>query len=124
MSPRRIILEMGSGNDLYGGDYTKAAQRAVDDALHHSSLVLFRSLGIPPEAMEIDVHVGVQRPDQIDVETVAARLPYGDVTVRPSLGGMDISDADNDTLSVIATVGIAVYLDLPEERFRLDHQSR
>ena len=34
--PKRIILEMGSGNDLHGGDYTKAAVRAVQDALHHS----------------------------------------------------------------------------------------
>lgn len=35
---KRIILEMGSGNDLYGEDYTKAACRAVQDALHHSIL--------------------------------------------------------------------------------------
>jgi len=33
----RIILEMGTGNDLYGMDYTKAAKRAIQDALHHSS---------------------------------------------------------------------------------------
>ena len=45
---KRIILEMGTGNDLYGEDYTKAACRAVDDALHHSSLILFRSLGFDP----------------------------------------------------------------------------
>ena len=43
---KRIILEMGTGNDLYGADYTKAACRAVQDALHHSSLILFRSLGL------------------------------------------------------------------------------
>jgi uncharacterized protein (TIGR02058 family) len=36
---KRIILEMGTGNDLYGEDYTKAACRAVNDALHHSSLI-------------------------------------------------------------------------------------
>ena len=29
MSEKRIILEMGTGNDLYGRDYTKAARRAV-----------------------------------------------------------------------------------------------
>ena len=39
----RLILEVGMGNDLYGEDYTKAALRAVQDALHHSSLTLFRS---------------------------------------------------------------------------------
>ena len=39
---KRIILEMGMGNDLYGEDYTKAARRGVQDALHHSSLILIR----------------------------------------------------------------------------------
>ena len=34
MPLKRIILEMGTGNDLYGEDYTKAAIRAVQDALH------------------------------------------------------------------------------------------
>ena len=29
MPVKRIILEMGTGNDLYGEDYTKAAKRAV-----------------------------------------------------------------------------------------------
>ena len=38
---KRIILEMGTGNDLHGQDYTKAAKRAVQDAMHHSSLGLF-----------------------------------------------------------------------------------
>ena len=32
-APKRIILEMGTGNDLYGMDYTKAAKRAVQDAI-------------------------------------------------------------------------------------------
>ena len=46
MPLKRFILEMGSGNDLHGGDYTKAAVRAVQDALHHSSLAFIRSLGL------------------------------------------------------------------------------
>ena len=42
MTIQRIILEMGTGNVLYGEDYTKAAIRSVQDALHHSSITLFR----------------------------------------------------------------------------------
>ncbi|MAB02879.1 MAG: hypothetical protein CML34_08825, partial [Rhodobacteraceae bacterium] len=48
---KRLILEMGMGNDLYGEDYTKAACRAVQDALHHSSLSLFSSLDIDHSEM-------------------------------------------------------------------------
>ena len=40
---KRLILEMGTGNDLYGMDYTKAAKRAVEDAFRHSTLSIFQS---------------------------------------------------------------------------------
>jgi len=43
MSLKRVILELGAGNDLHGGDYTKAAIRAVQDAIHHSSLSMIRT---------------------------------------------------------------------------------
>ena len=42
---QRIFLEVGSGNDWHGRDYTKAAVRAVQDAIHHSSLTLLRPSG-------------------------------------------------------------------------------
>lgn len=38
MAPQRWITEMGMGVDVHGWDYTKAARRAVSDALRHSSL--------------------------------------------------------------------------------------
>ena len=58
----RLILELGAGNDLYGEDYTKAACRAVQDALHHSSLTLFRTLNLAHGDMQVNVTIGVQRP--------------------------------------------------------------
>ena len=72
MTAKRLFLEIGTGNDLHGGDYTKAAVRAVQDAMHHSSLGLFRSLGIDPNSMQVDVTIGVQRPEKVDPGPVAA----------------------------------------------------
>ena len=66
MAERRIILEMGSGNDLYGGDYTKAACRAVQDALHHSSIVLFKSLGYDHRDMRVQVTIGRNAVDHVE----------------------------------------------------------
>lgn len=117
MPLKRIILEMGTGNDLYGEDYTKAGCRAVQDALHHSSLILFRSLPIDRNSMQITVNIAVQNPDQIDKEKIAAQIPYGTVEVKPVKGGLNVVDAENDTVSVIATAAIAVSLDLPEGKF-------
>ena len=57
----RVILELGSGNDLHGSDYTKAALRAVQDALHHSSLSIIRSLRIDKTRVDVEVTIGGAR---------------------------------------------------------------
>jgi uncharacterized protein (TIGR02058 family) len=113
MAAKRVILEMGHGNDLHGADYTKAALRAVQDALHHSSLSMVRSLGIDREAMLVDVTIGVQRPERVDAELVRAALPHGQVTVRVVKGGLDVPDETRADAAVIATAAIDVRFELP-----------
>jgi uncharacterized protein (TIGR02058 family) len=113
MTARRVILEMGAGNDLHGGDYTKAALRAVQDALHHSSLAMLRSLKVDPKAMLVDVTIGVQQPERVDAERVRASLPHGIVTVRVVQGGLDVPDDEGTDVAVIASAAIAVRLELP-----------
>ena len=107
---KRIILEMGTGNDLHGRDYTKAAKRAVQDALHHSSLVLFRSLEIDPNSMDIELTLAAQEPDKIDVETVAATLPYGNVTAKAVKGGLNVPDDATGGVTVVVNAGVLVRL--------------
>ena len=109
---KRIILEMGTGNDLYGEDYTKAACRAVDDALHHSSLILFRSLGFDHADMDVRVTIAVQDPEKVDQTIVAAKLPRGNATVKVVKGGLDVVDNVHNTKSVIATAAVEAYLDI------------
>jgi uncharacterized protein (TIGR02058 family) len=109
---KRVILEMGMGNDLHGGDYTKAALRAVQDAIHHSSLSLIGSLKLDARRMQVEVTIGVQKPEAVDVERVRASLPHGVVTVRVVKGGLDMPGA-NDT-AVIANAGIVVSLEVPQ----------
>jgi hypothetical protein len=43
MSEIHMILKMGTGHDWNGGAHTKAACQAVQDALHDSSIALFKS---------------------------------------------------------------------------------
>ncbi len=118
-SLKRIILEMGTGNDLYGEDYTKACVRAVQDALHHSSIILFRSLGIDRDSMQVEVTVAVQQPDKVDSSVIAAQIPYGEVIVNAVEGGMNVVDEENGTTSVIATAAVAARLKLDDGPFLL-----
>ena len=107
---KRIILEMGTGNDLYGEDYTKAACRAVEDAIRHSSLILFRSLGFDHADMQVQVTIGVQHPEKVDAELVAQKLPRGTASVRVVKGGLNVVDSDNNSCTVVATAAIEARL--------------
>jgi len=113
MSLKRVITEFGTGNDLHGGDYTKAAVRAVEDAIHHSSLSLIRSLGIDSRTMQVEVTVGVQHPERVAAETVKAALPHGEVAVKVVKGGLDVPDDSGGDAAIIASAAVTVRLDLP-----------
>ena len=113
MPAKRVILELGTGNDLHGGDYTKAALRAVQDALHHSSLAMLRTLNIKPQNMMVEVTIGVQQPEKVDLEKIHASLPSGKITAKAVKGGLDVPDDERDDTAVIASAAIAVRLDLP-----------
>lgn len=113
MAAKRIFLETGAGNDWHGGDYTKAAVRAVEDAIHHSSLPLFRTLRIDPETMLVDVTIGVQRPEMVDADAVKAVLPHGQITVTVVHGGLDVPNEGPHDVTVIANAALSVQIDLP-----------
>jgi uncharacterized protein (TIGR02058 family) len=113
MALKRVILELGSGNDLHGGDYTKAALRAVQDALHHSSLSMLRSLKVDPKTMQVEVTIGVQQPAKVDAEAVRTSLPHGVVTVKVVKGGLDVPDDERNDTAVIAAAAVCVRLELP-----------
>ncbi len=113
MTLKRMVLEIGMGNDLHCGDYTKAAIRAVEDAIHHSSLTMVRTLGIDKSAMTVEVTIGVQQPGNVDPEAVKAALPIGQVTVTVVKGGLDVPDQEVNDKAVIATAAVVVSMDLP-----------
>jgi len=104
---------MGMGTDLHGQDYTKAATRALRDALWHNSLSVVKALGYPIEAMEVDIQIGVAQPDSVDKQAVADVLPYGSATkVDVVKGGLDIPKDDGSDIAVIANAVAIVYLDV------------
>ncbi|MEM7168832.1 MAG: Lin0512 family protein [Pseudomonadota bacterium] len=105
-----LIMEMGQGIALHSGDYTKAAKRAVLDALHHSSLTIFRSLGRDPNDMEIELTIAAQAPDQVDLAALVELFPYGHVTPRAVRGGLDVTDASTGDPCVIVNAAVVVRL--------------
>jgi hypothetical protein len=121
---KRVAVEFGLGTDIRGADYTKAAVRALRDALWHNSLNVAAALGKPTDSMVVEVLIGVPKPDPVDsaevlkvlphgTGTVKASLPYGQVTVNVVKGGLDVPAEGRHDLAVIASAAIAVRFDLP-----------
>ena len=110
MTDQRFIIEMGMGNDLHGQDYQKAAARAIEDALRHSTLPLFEALDIPHTDMRVAVTVGVAKPEALDCDALAALLPRGRATVHAVSGGLDSHNPQTGTTLVIATAAVEAFL--------------
>lgn len=108
MAKKRVIAEFGMGTSLRREDYTEASVRALKDALWHNSISVAELFGFPKDAMLIDVEVGVQQPDQVDVAKLEAVFPYGQPSINVTHGGLDVPKPDGTGRTVIANCAILV----------------
>jgi uncharacterized protein (TIGR02058 family) len=113
MALKRMVMEIGMGTDIRGADPTKAAVRALRDALWHNSLSIAAALGIDTDAMQVEVTIGVPRPEQVNRPEVLAVLPHGTGTVAVVDGGLEIPNEDGTNSTLIASAAAVVWLDVP-----------
>ncbi len=113
MAWKRVVTEMGMGTDIRGGDYTKAAVRALRDALWHNSLSVARALNMDVDSMRVEVLIGVPQPDAVDKAQVLAVLPHGTGEVKVVHGGLEVLSDDGINKTIIANAAAIVRLDLP-----------
>ena len=97
---------------LVSQDYTKAACRAVQDALYRNSLSLPFVFGGTPADMIVELEVAVQQPDQVDIEQLQKLIPYGRSSVSLVHGGLDIPQPNQLGTTTVANVAVVVYLDI------------
>ena len=103
----QFAVEMGMGTDLRGADYTKAARRAVHDALHRNYLTVGPAFDLPKEAMIVDIRIGVGDPSAVDLEAVKAEAPYGIVSAEAIRGGADFEMNGNRVIVANAIVSVS-----------------
>lgn len=130
MEKKRFIVELGSGTDLHGMDVTKAACRAVRDAIGSSCLCgLVEILDRPGfEGVRIDVTIACPFPEKVDSVKVLAELPVGTCRLQAVQGGMIVeglcvpSFGENCSSILMANAAITVFVDMPgqkgDRRFR------
>ena len=112
MTLKRMATEIGMGTDIRGADYTKAAVRALRDALWHNSLNIAGALGKPTDSMVVEVLIGVPKPDLVDKAEVLKVLPHGTGTVKVFEGGLEIFNDAGTSSTVLAHAAAIVRLDV------------
>lgn len=109
-----MFIEIGMGIDLHGQNVTKAAVRAVQNAIHHNSMPGIRSL-LPNNDlnnMKLNVRLAVPADkDLLDLTLVKTELPYGEISFEVIDGGMlttsGIVLADKEDINDLVYVVIA-----------------
>jgi len=112
MAMKRMVVEFGMGTDIRGADYTKAAVRALRDALWHNSLNVATVVGLTADAMVVEVVIGVPKPEEVDTAEVLAVLPHGTGSVKVVEGGLEIMNDEGTAYTVMANAAAIVHLDI------------
>jgi uncharacterized protein (TIGR02058 family) len=82
------------------------------DALWHNSLSVADAVGLHVDSMQVEVTIGVPKPDLVDKAQVLAVLPHGTGTVNVVEGGLEIPNDAGTNSTVIANAAAVVRLDV------------
>ncbi len=112
MAKTRMVTQFGMGTSIRKRDHTRAAERAIRDALWHNSLSVADAFGFPKEAMLIEVELGAPEPDAVDTQTLLSIFPYGQPSITVTRGGLDIPKPGGQGATIIVNAAVVVYFDL------------
>ena len=89
---KKFIVQIGFGVDQHGHnmDATKAAIKAVKNAISNNCLIGIRDIvGInDPSKMIVEVHIAKPRETTINEKKVLRAIPFGNKSIKVSEGGM------------------------------------
>ncbi|MHC1720424.1 MAG: Lin0512 family protein [Clostridiaceae bacterium] len=117
---KRYIVEFGTGVDLHGGDVTKAAKKAVKDAISHCCLCGLDEIhGVKNfnEGMHIKLKIGSPDPDRIDKNEVLGMIPFGKAEIEVvegglSFGGLSVPTLGEGSTIVMVNAAITVFIEV------------
>jgi uncharacterized protein (TIGR02058 family) len=121
MTRKRFVIELGYGTDLHGGDVTKAARRAVRDAVSRSCLCgLFEMFGMKdPERMHVSLKIGCPKPEEIRKDEVLEEIPFGSRELEVVSGGLSVRGMELPALGegdsiIVVVAALTVSVDMEE----------
>jgi len=126
VNKKRFVIEMGTGVEQHGQDITRAATKAVKDAIARVSLVGLREMVALEDLNEmfVEVLIACPRPDEVNTEEVLQALPFGQKEIKVVEGGMIVHGQqlpileDKSDEIIIANAAVTVYLDTDKVAIR------
>lgn len=116
---KRYIVEFGTGVDLHGGDVTKAAKKAVKDAISHCCLCGIEEIvGIDNfnEGMYLEIKIGSPNPENIDRNEILKVIPFGKAEIDIVEGGLScvglfVPSLGEGSTIVMVNAAVTVYVE-------------
>ena len=117
---KKYLIELGSGVDMHGADMTKAAQRALRDAISHCSMAGLRDLAGVTEFLKqvsLEVVLAAPDPEAVDLaEALKGLPPYEQLDVKVVQGGLllpneSLTGGKADPIAVV-NAAVTVFVDV------------
>ena len=113
---KKFVIQIGMGIDQHGQDVTKAAQKAIKDAISNNCLVGLTDICNLTDLNNFYVHVqvAVPYPEQINKKRLMKAIPFGHKEVVVEKGGMVVSGmqvsilGDTSDEMLVATAAVTV----------------
>ena len=119
---KRYVVQMGMGVDQHGhtGDPTRAAIKAVNNAISNNSLCgISEILNLSgPGNMIVDVLIGAPYPKKVNEEKVLEAIPFGTKRLKAVEGGLiargvQLTSLGDDSANIlIVNAAVTVSFDL------------
>jgi uncharacterized protein (TIGR02058 family) len=120
MNRRKFVMEVGMGMDQHGQDPTRAAVKAVRDAVSRSCLTGLLEVARLDDVNQMIVEVLVACPHAglVDGRVVLEALPFGQKSIQIVEGGMvaravyqpELGDASDE--AYVANAAVTVWVDM------------
>ncbi len=106
----RLLIEIGMGIDLIGGDDNEAVERAVNDIIHRVCIPYFEEKGVSFREAVLVVDLYTPHPDKVEDRLITNILPVKprELIIRKHRGGALIPGLYGDI--VVAIVSITIYV--------------
>jgi len=113
---KKFIIQLGMGVDQHGQDVTKAAQKAIKNAISNNCLIGLTEICALKDVKDFYVHVqiAVPYPEQINEKRLLKAVPFGNKELIIEKGGMVVSGipipelGDTSSEMIIATAAVTV----------------